>query len=247
MVDRYRVYKRPLLKLSGEAFGDRNAGTNHDHTSLPHMANEIALAHATGIKLGIVCGGGNLARGAELEKHGIDRRTGDLAGMLCTAVNALILRDILVSLVKRPNDSMVRIQSAIEMSRICETFSQGRLVKHLDNDRIVIFATGTGNPFCTTDSAASLRACEMDADVLLMAKSGIDGVYTADPKLDPSAELISRMTYDDLFAMGPGVMDLAAVEQCRSQKIPIIVFNLMKPGNLAKALDGAATGTLISF
>jgi uridylate kinase len=231
-------YRRILLKLSGEALmGDQNFGI--DPKVLDRMAVEIGQLIGVGVQVGLVVGGGNLFRGAALHAAGLDRVTGDHMGMLATVMNALAMRDAL----ERANIS-ASVMSSIPMSGIVEHYDRRRAIRYLDQGDVVLFAAGTGNPFFTTDSAACLRGIEVDADVVLKATK-VDGVYTADPVLDPSAELLPYLTYDDVLERELGVMDLTAICLCRDHAMPLRVFNMGKVGVLLKLMLGEEDGTLI--
>src|SRR3989338_6801282 len=231
-------YKRILLKLSGEALmGDEDFGI--DPKVLNRIALEVGQLVGIGIQVGLVVGGGNLFRGAALSAAGMDRVTGDHMGMLATVMNSLALRDAL----ERSNIA-TRVMSAIPMSGVVEHYDRRRAIRHLKTGEVVIFAAGTGNPFFTTDSAACLRAIEIDADVVLKATK-VDGVYTADPFKDPHAEKFDRLTYDEVLDRKLGLMDLTAICLCRDHNMPLRVFNMNKPGALLNVVVGGAEGTLI--
>ncbi len=232
------AYKRVLLKLSGEALmGD--AGYGIDPAVISSFAKEISTLNAQGFELGIVIGGGNIFRGAGLAESGIDRVSGDHMGMLATVMNALALQDML-----ERRGSFCRVMSAIKINEVCEDYLRRRAIRHLEKGRVVIFAAGTGNPFFTTDSAASLRALEISADVILKATQ-VDGVYSADPKKNPDAKPYTRLSYDEFINKRLGVMDITAAVMCQEQSIPLRVFNIHTKGNLAKIVYGEDVGTLI--
>lgn len=233
------VYKRVLLKLSGEALmGDAEYGIQPE--VIFRFAKEIADLSAKGIELGIVIGGGNIFRGAGLAESGMDRVSGDHMGMLATVMNALALQDAI-----ERQGRFCRVMSAIRINEVCEDYLRRRAIRHLEKGRVVIFAAGTGNPFFTTDSAASLRAVEIGADLMLKATQ-VDGVYSADPKADPTATRYTNLTYDEVIDDRLAVMDTTAVVMCQEQKMPLRVFNVHKEGNLTKILYGEDIGTLIS-
>jgi len=232
------LYKRIMLKLSGEALmGESEFGI--DPNVLKRMANEIKEVQALGVQVGIVIGGGNLFRGAALSKEGLDRITGDHMGMLATVMNSLALRDIFES-----NGLETRVFSAIPMSGIVDHYDRRKVIHHLKSDRVVIFAGGTGNPMVTTDSAASLRAIEVNADVLMKA-TNVDGVYTADPAIDTTATKYDTITYREVLDKELAVMDLAAFCQCRDYNVPIRVFNIQKHGTLKKVILDEHEGTSV--
>jgi uridylate kinase len=232
-------YKRVLLKLSGEAFGgERRYGI--DPAVLNRIAAQIKQALSLGVSMGVVVGGGNIWRGAEAAETGMDRVTADYLGMLATVINAISLQDVL------ERDGIVtRTLSAITIQQVAEPFIRRRALRHLEKGRVVIFAGGTGNPFMTTDTAAALRAIEMNADVLLMAKNRVDGVYDADPKNNPGAKRFDTITYLEAINRRLGVMDATALSLCLENNLPVIVFDLETGGNLERAITGQPVGTLI--
>ncbi|MCT2530889.1 UMP kinase [SAR92 clade bacterium H921] len=233
-----KKYKRILLKLSGEELmGEEGFGI--DPKVLDRMALEIGQLVGIGVQVGLVIGGGNLFRGAALNAAGMDRVTGDHMGMLATVMNALAMRDAL----ERTNISS-NVMSAIPMSGVVEHYDRRRAIRYLKDGEVVIFAAGTGNPFFTTDSAACLRGIEIDASVVLKATK-VDGVYSADPMLDPDAELYSHLTYDQVLDKKLGVMDLTAICLCREHNMPLRVFRMSKPGALLNLVVGGDEGTLI--
>ncbi len=236
--DRQPKYKRILLKLSGEALMG-SEGFGIDPKILDRMALEIGQLVGIGVQVGLVVGGGNLFRGAALQQAGMDRVVGDHMGMLATVMNGLALRDSLV----RSNIS-TRLMSAIPMSGIAEHYDRLTAVRYLSHGEVVIFSAGTGNPFFTTDSAASLRAIEVNADLMLKATK-VDGVYSADPFQVPDAKKYDRLTYDEVLERKLGVMDLTAICLCRDQSMPVRVFNMMEPGALIDLMVGRDNGTLI--
>ena len=232
------VYKRILLKLSGEAL-QGSEGFGIDASILDRMAQEIKELVELGIQVGVVIGGGNLFRGAGLAKAGMNRVVGDHMGMLATVMNGLAMRDALHRAYVN-----ARWMSAIPLNGVCDNYSWAEAISLLRNNRVVILSAGTGNPFFTTDSAACLRAIEIDADVVLKATK-VDGVYTADPFKDPHAEKFDHLTYDEVLDRKLGVMDLTAICLCRDHKMPLRVFNMNKPGALLNIVHGGAEGTLI--
>ena len=227
------------MKISGEGLC-RPGSTGIDGERLHHLADEIKLVVDLGVQLCVVVGGGNIVRGSAIAKDSaIEEATGHYMGMLGTVINALAIQDTLESL-----GVSTRVQSAVAVDRVCEKFIRRRAVRHLEKGRIVIFAGGTGNPFVTTDTGAALRAAEVSADVLLKATK-VDGVYTADPVIDPSATRIERLTYNEVIDKRLGVMDVGAVDMCQRNNIPIIVLDLNKPGNMKAIVQGGGVGTII--
>lgn len=232
-------YKRILLKLSGESLmGDKQFGI--DNTRISAYAQQIKELHQAGVEVAIVIGGGNIFRGVQAEQGGMDRTHGDYMGMLATMINSMALQAALEAA-----GVTTRLQSAIEMKEIAEPFVRRRAVRHLEKGRVVIFGAGTGNPFFTTDSAASLRAIEINAEVILKG-TRVDGIYTADPLKDPSATKFDQITFDEVYARGLNVMDMTAFTLCKENNLPIIVFDMDTPGNLRKLMEGANVGTLVS-
>jgi uridylate kinase len=233
------VYSRVLLKLSGEALmGEREYGTDPDRVHA--IAAEVADVHARGVEVAIVVGGGNIYRGLAAAAKGMDRATGDYMGMLATVLNALALQDALEKL-----EAATRVQSAITISEVAEPYIRRRAIRHLEKGRIVIFAAGTGNPFFTTYTAAALRAAELHADVVLMAKNGVEGVYSADPAQDANAEFIPEITHKEALTRGLQVMDSTAFALCMDNNLPIVVFNMAGGGNIDKIVSGERVGTLV--
>jgi uridylate kinase len=233
------VYRRILLKLSGEALmGDLDYGTDADRVR--QIASEIAAIHRRGVEVAIVVGGGNIYRGLAQAAKGMDRATGDYMGMLATVLNALALQDAL-----EKENVQTRVQSAITISEVAEPYIRRRAMRHLEKGRIVIFAAGTGNPFFTTDTAAALRAAELHAEIILMAKNGVEGVYTADPRTDPNAEFIPEITHKDALTRGLQVMDSTAFALCMDNNLPIVVFNMADGRNIDKIVSGERVGTLV--
>ncbi len=231
-------YKRILLKLSGESLmGSKQFGI--DNQRLAEYAEQIKEVLSSGIEVAIVIGGGNIFRGVQAEQGGMDRTHGDYMGMLATMINSMALQAALES-----TGVKTRLLSAIEMKEIAEPFIRRRAVRHLEKGRVVIFGAGTGNPFFTTDSAASLRAIEINADVILKG-TRVDGIYTADPEKDKTATKYDTISFDEVYAKGLNVMDLTAFTLCKENNLPIIVFDMDTPGNLKKLLDGKAVGTTV--
>jgi len=234
------VCRRVLLKLSGEALiGEKQYGIDPDRLSA--IAREITYAVASGAQVAIVVGGGNIFRGISGSAMGIDRATADYMGMLATVMNSVALQD---ALRKLATDS--RVLSAIHMQEICEPYIRGRAIRHLEKGRVVIFAAGTGNPFFSTDTAAALRALEIGAECLLMAKKKYDGVYDADPETVPGAKLIEHITHREALERGLKAMDSTALSLCMDNNLPIIVFNMSTPENIRRVLHGERVGTIVS-
>ncbi|MCE7994543.1 MAG: UMP kinase [Roseivirga sp.] len=233
-------YKRVLLKLSGEALmGNQQYGI--DSERLEQYAMEIKAIHEQGVELAIVIGGGNIYRGVQAEASGIDRVQGDYMGMLATVINAMAIQSTL-----EKHGMYTRLMSGIKMEAVCEPFIRRRAVRHLEKGRIVIFGAGIGNPYFTTDSTASLRAIEVEADVVLKG-TRVDGVYTADPEKDPDAIRIENLSFDEVISKGYNIMDMTAFTLCQENNVPIIVFDMNKPGNLMSLMSGQENvGTLIS-
>lgn len=233
-------YKRVLLKLSGEALmGNQQYGI--DSERLEQYALEIKAIHEQGVELAIVIGGGNIYRGVQAEASGIDRVQGDYMGMLATVINAMAIQSTL-----EKHGMYTRLMSGIKMEAVCEPFIRRRAVRHLEKGRIVIFGAGIGNPYFTTDSTASLRAIEVEADVVLKG-TRVDGVYTADPEKDPEAVRIENLSFDEVISKGYNIMDMTAFTLCQENNVPIIVFDMNKPGNLMSLMNGKENvGTLIS-
>ena len=233
-----RTYKRILLKLSGESLmGGKSYGI--DDAMLKAYADEIIAVARGGTQVAVVIGGGNIYRGMNASGSGIDRVQGDHMGMLATMINSLALQSALEA-----HGQSTRLLSAIKMEQIAEPFIRRRAVRHLEKGRIVIFGAGTGNPYFTTDTAASLRAIEIEANVILKG-TRVDGIYTADPEKDKSATKYDRITFNEVYDKGLNVMDLTAFTLCRENKLPIIVFDMNKPGNLRKVVAGEQVGTLV--
>jgi uridylate kinase len=238
MTQRSAAYRRILLKLSGEAFlGEQQYGI--DPPVMQRIASEIVEVAAMGVEVGLVIGGGTIFRGAGLAEAGMDRVAADQMGMLATVINALALQDALEA-----KGAMCRVMSALQIHEVCEDYIRRRAVRHLEKGRIVIFAAGTGNPFFTTDTAASLRAIEIGADVLIKATK-VDGVYSADPVKDPDAVRYGELSYDQIISDKLGVMDATAVVMCRENDLPLVVFNLNNAGDLIRVVKGEALGTAV--
>jgi uridylate kinase len=231
--------RRVLLKLSGEAFADPLVGYGIDPDTVQRVAKEVAEASNAGIEIAIVVGGGNIFRGVSQQAKGMDPANADYMGMLATVINALALRDAL-----EHAGAVTRVQSAITMQQLAEPYIRLRAIRHLEKGRVVVFAAGTGNPFFTTDTTAALRAVEVGADVLLKA-SKVDGIYSADPKLDPTANKLQELTYMEFLSQELRVMDATAVTMCREHDVPIIVFDMTTPGNILRAVSGEPIGTVV--
>ena len=230
--------RRVLLKLSGEAFGGGTLGVNPDYVAA--FAKEIAEGAKT-TEVAIVVGGGNFFRGAELSQRGMDRSRADYMGMLGTVMNALALQDFL-----EQAGVDTRVQSAITMAQVTEPYIPLRAIRHLEKGRVVIFGAGAGMPFFTTDTVAAQRALEVGSEALLLAKSGVDGVYNADPKKDSTAKKYDTISYDEVLSKSLAVADAAAFSLCRENKLPIVVFDLMTKGNIGRAVRGETIGTLVA-
>ncbi len=233
-------YKRVLLKLSGEVFGGVK-GIGVDPDVVHEIAGQIADVVRSGTQIAIVVGGGNYFRGAELQQRGMDRARADYMGMLGTVMNCLALQDFLE---KEGIDT--RVQTAITMGQVAEPYIPRRAIRHLEKGRVVIFGAGAGMPFFTTDTVAAQRALEIGSEALLLAKSGVDGVYSADPKKDPTATKYETVSFDDVLKKSLAVADAAAFSLCRENNLPIIIFDLKNRGNIARAVRGEAVGTLVS-
>jgi uridylate kinase len=234
------VFRRILLKLSGEALmGELEYGA--DPVRIRAIAAAISRVHQTGVEVAIVVGAGNIYRGMAGAAAGMDRATGDYMGMLATVLNALALQDAL-----EKADVHTRVQSAITISEVAEPYIRRRAIRHLEKGRAVIFAAGTGNPFFTTDTAAALRASEIHAEAILMAKNGVEGVYTADPAEDPGATFLPELTYMDAIQRRLGVMDATALTLCMENELPLYVFNMDDEDNILRIVSGERVGTLVS-
>ena len=232
------VYRRALLKLSGEALAGE-AGVGLDFSVLERLTDEIKAVRALGADLGVVIGGGNIMRGSQASKQGMDRVSADYMGMLATIINALAVQDILE---KKGVDT--RVMTAIRMEALAEPYIRRRAVRHMEKGRVVIFAGGTGNPYFSTDTAAVLRALEIEASIILKA-TNVDGIYTADPRKDPKAEFLPEVGYQDAIVRGLGVMDANAFALCKDNGLPIQVFNINQPGAIARILSGERVGTVV--
>jgi uridylate kinase len=246
MTDEWRLftmplpaYKRVVLKLSGEALaGDLGYGI--DPKVIFSIANQIKEIVELGVQVAVVVGGGNIWRGLSGSSKGMDRATADYMGMLATVMNALALQDGLEQV-----DVPTRVQTSIEMRQVAEPYIRRRAIRHLEKKRVVIFAAGTGNPYFSTDTTAALRAAEIEAEVILMAKNKVDGVYSADPKQNPDAVKYDRLTFLEVLNKGLGVMDSTASSLCRDNDIPLIVFNISEEGNIRRAVMGEKIGTFV--
>ncbi|CAB4830494.1 MAG: UMP kinase [Actinobacteria bacterium] len=234
------TYRRVLLKLSGEVFGGAK-GIGVDPDVVQDIAKQIADVARTGVQVAIVVGGGNYFRGAELQQRGMDRSRADYMGMLGTVMNCLALQDFL-----EKEGIQTRVQTAITMGQVAEPYVPLRAIRHLEKGRVVIFGAGAGMPYFTTDTVSAQRALEIGAEALLLAKSGVDGVYSADPKKDPKATKYERISYDEVLSKSLAVADAAAFALCRENKLPIIIFDLMKNGNIGRAVRGEVIGTLVA-
>ena len=234
-------FKRILLKLSGESFkGDREFGIDPD--SVGFMAGEIKTLVDMGVEIGVVVGGGNIWRGSEAAAKGMDRATADYAGMLATVINRLALQDSL----ENQFDVLTRTQTAIDIQQVAEPYIRRKAMRHLEKGRVVIFAAGIGNPYVTTDTAAALKAIEIEAEILIMAKHEVDGVYSSDPNLDPTATKYEFLTYRDVIEKRLKVMDTTAISLCMDNNVPIKVFNMFEPGNLKRLINGAEIGSMVA-
>ncbi|MBK7959869.1 MAG: UMP kinase [Bdellovibrionales bacterium] len=233
------VYKRILLKLSGEAFAGKQ-GYGINTSVLKAIAQDVAAAYRTGIQIGLVIGGGNIFRGVAASADGMDRASSDYMGMLATMINALALQDAL-----EKENIPTRVQSAIAMAEIAEPYIRRRAIRHLEKNRVVIFGAGTGNPYFTTDTAASLRAMEINAEIIMKATK-VDGIYDKDPVKHPDAKKFDKISYLDVLSRGLNVMDSTAISLCMDNKLPILTFDLMSPGNILRAIRGESIGTLVS-
>ena len=231
-------YKRVLLKLSGEAL--QGGGHGIDPKIVDNIAQQLKEVKALGVELAIVIGGGNIFRGVQAEELGMDRAAADYMGMLATVINSMALQDAL-----ERKGVFTRVQSAIAMAQVAEPFIRRRAIRHLEKGRIVILAGGTGNPYFTTDTTAALRAVELGAEVILKATK-VDGIYSADPKKVPNAKRFEKLKYMDVLKKGLKVMDATAISLCMDNKLPIIVFDLMKRGNIRRAIQGQNIGTTVS-
>jgi uridylate kinase len=233
------TYKRVLLKLSGEAFGGGKVGLDPD--VVRGIAEQIAAAAATGVQVAVVMGGGNFFRGAELQRRGMDRARADYMGMLGIVMNCLALQDFL-----EKAGIATRVQTAITMGQIAEPYIPLRAIRHLEKGRVVIFGAGFGLPYFSTDTVAAQRALEIQCEVVLMSKNGVDGVYSADPRTDPNARKLDRVSYDEALQQGLRVVDSAAFAVCAENRLPMVVFGMEGDGNIAKAIRGERIGTLVT-
>jgi len=233
-------YKRVLLKLSGEVFGGEK-GIGVDPDVVHDVADQIAEVVRSGTQIAIVVGGGNYFRGAELQQRGMDRARADYMGMLGTVMNCLALQDFL-----EKAGIETRVQTAITMGQVAEPYVPRRAIRHLEKGRVVIFGAGAGMPFFTTDTVAAQRALEIGSEALLLAKSGVDGVYSADPRKDKSATKYESVSYDEVLSKSLAVADAAAFALCRENKLPIVIFDLKNNGNIKRAVSGESIGTLVS-
>ena len=233
-------YSRVILKLSGEAIAGEN-GYGINPQVIKAMANEVKQVHELGVEIAIVVGGGNIWRGSIGQEMGMERAQADYMGMLATIMNALALQDVLEN-----NEVPTRVQTSVEMRQIAEPYIRRRAMRHLEKGRVVIFAGGTGNPYFTTDTTAALRAAEINADVILMAKNNVDGVYNSDPRTDKDAVKYDNLTHLDVISKGLKVMDSTASSLSMDNDIPLIVFNLNEPGNIVRVVMGEQIGTVVS-
>jgi uridylate kinase len=232
------AYTRALLKISGEALGgEKGAGLNFP--VLEGLAEEIKAVHALGVGLALVVGGGNIIRGATASREGLDRVSADYMGMLATVINALALQDVL-----EKSGVDTRVMTAIRMESLAEPYIRRRAIRHLEKGRLIIFAGGTGNPFFSTDTAGVLRALEIEAEVILKA-TNVDGIFTGDPRKDPSATFIPELTYQEAIVKNYAVMDANAFGLCKANQLPIVVFNINQPGAISRVLQGDRVGTLV--
>lgn len=234
-----KKYNRIVLKLSGEALAGKQ-GYGIDPETVEIIAKQIVEVNKLNIQVAIVVGGGNIWRGLSGSAKGMDRVSADYMGMLATVMNSLALQDAM-----EKNGVATRVQTAINMQQVAEPYIRRRAIRHMEKGRVVIFGAGTGNPYFSTDTTAALRAAEIEADAILMAKNGVDGVYDSDPKLNPDAKMYKRLTYLDVINKDLKVMDATATTLCRNNNIPIVVFNIDKPGNIVAAASGKDLGTLV--
>ena len=232
------AYTRALLKLSGEALGGEK-GSGLDFHTVEAFAEEIKSVHALGVHLALVVGGGNIIRGTTASREGIDRVSADYVGMLATVINALALQDVLEKV-----GVNTRVMTAIRMESVAEPYIRRRAIRHLEKGRVIIFAAGTGNPFFSTDTAGVLRALEIEAQVILKA-TNVDGVYTGDPRKDPSATFIPELSYQEAIVKNYAVMDANAFGLCKANQLPIVVFNINQPGAIRRVLEGDRVGTIV--
>ncbi len=233
-------YRRVVLKVSGESLkGSQEYGI--EPSAVNYLSQQIIEAHDLGVEVAVVVGGGNIMRGASAESQGMDRATADYSGMLATIINALALQDSL-----EQRGITTRTQSALQMQAVAEPYIRRRAIRHLEKGRVVLFAAGTGNPFVTTDTASALRALEINAEVLLMAKHNVDGVYDSDPNENPDARRFGNLDYMDALNRRLGIMDATAVSLCMDNELPIIVFDIFRPGSMGRILCGESLGTTIT-
>jgi len=233
------AYRRLIVKLSGEQLAGEG-GFGISPTVIKRMATELREVHELGTQLCVAIGGGNVIRGIKAAAEGLDRASADYMGMLASVINALALQDAL-----EKEGLVTRVQTALEIQAVAESYIRRRAVRHLEKGRVVVFAAGTGNPYFSTDTAAALRAAEVDAEIVLMAKHGVDGVYDADPKLDPAAKRYERVSYEEAMQRNLRVMDQTALALCRENQLPIIVFDMSVPGNLRRVAAGEEVGTRV--
>jgi len=233
-------YSRVILKISGESLKGAD-GYGIDPASVNYLSQEIGEAHRLGVEVAVVIGGGNIWRGAAAEVQGMDRATADYAGMLATVINALALQDRL-----EKGGITTRTQSALQIQAVAEPYIRRRAIRHLEKGRVVLFAAGTGNPFMTTDTASALRALEINAQVLLMAKHNVDGVYDSDPNKNPDAKRFAKLDYMEALNRRLDVMDATAVSLCMDNRLPIVVFDIFQPGSIGRILCGEPVGTTIT-
>jgi uridylate kinase len=232
------AYRRALLKLSGEALaGERGVGL--DYSVIDRLATEIRAVHARGIQLGLVVGGGNIVRGTTASAEGLDRVSADFMGMLATVINALALQNVL-----ERQGLETRVMTAIRMENVAEPYIRRRAIRHLEKGRVTIFAAGTGNPYFSTDTAAVLRALEIDAEVILKG-TNVDGVFDRDPRQDPAAKFLPEITFQEAIVQGYAVMDANAFGLCKANNLPIVVFNIQQPGSILRVIEGERVGTIV--
>ena len=233
-------YSRVVLKLSGESLkGAQEFGI--EPTAVNYLSDQIIEAHDLGVEVAVVVGGGNIMRGASAELQGMDRATADYSGMIATIINALALQDSL-----EQRGITTRTQSALQIQAVAEPYIRRRAIRHLEKGRVVLFAAGTGNPFVTTDTASALRALEIDAEILLMAKHNVDGVYDSDPNENPDARRFGNLDYMDALNRRLGIMDTTALSMCMDNELPIVVFDIFRPGSMGRILCGEPVGTIIT-
>jgi len=232
------AYRRALLKLSGEALaGERGVGL--DYSVIDRLAAEIRAVHARGVQLGLVVGGGNIVRGTTASAEGLDRVSADFMGMLATVINALALQNVL-----ERQGLETRVMTAIRMENVAEPYIRRRAIRHLEKGRVTIFAAGTGNPYFSTDTAAVLRALEIDAEVILKG-TNVDGVFDRDPRQDPAARFLPEITFQEAIVQGYAVMDANAFGLCKANNLPIVVFNIQQPGSILRVIEGERVGTIV--